>query len=139
MPTSAELLVDTSAAIALVSPGNTAHARAVEVMRDHRLGLAGHAAFEFVSVTTRMPVPHRLDVPAALRLIAVNFPATQFLSPRQQQALLERLPRLGITGGAVYDALVAEAARVCEVPLVTDDQRALPTYLAIGCTPLLLT
>lgn len=90
-------------------------------------------------MTTRLPVPHRLDVLAAARLIDANFPATEFLSQQQQRALLERLPGLGITGGAVYDALVAEVAWVSDLPLVTDDRSAVSTYVAIGCRPVLLS
>ena len=139
MPTSADLLLDTSAAIALVSPSHAAHSRAVQVMRGRQLGLAGHAAFEFISVITRVPPPLRLDVVSAGRIIAESFPGTTFLSEHEQLALLLRLPGQGIVGGAVYDALVAEVARACDVPLVTDDRRALGTYAAVGCTPLLLT
>ena len=39
----------------------------------------------------------------------------------------------------MYDALVAEVARVCGVPFVTDDRLVLGTYASIGCTPQLLT
>jgi predicted nucleic acid-binding protein len=42
------------------------------------------------------------------------------------------LARLGISGGAVYDALVAAAARQHRLPLVSADARARPAYEAIG-------
>ena len=38
----------------------------------------------------------------------------------------------GITGGGVYDGLVALAARDHGLPLVTRDARAVPTYRALG-------
>jgi hypothetical protein len=38
----------------------------------------------------------------------------------------------GITGGAVYDALVGLAARDARLRLVTRDRRAATTYSALG-------
>ena len=38
----------------------------------------------------------------------------------------------GIVGGAVYDALVAEAARVHQLVLISCDRRAVLTYQAMG-------
>lgn len=45
---------------------------------------------------------------------------------------------LGIGGGAVYDALVAAVAIEQGLPLVSRDQRALPTYQAMGADLVLL-
>jgi predicted nucleic acid-binding protein len=42
------------------------------------------------------------------------------------------LSRIGIAGGAVYDGLVALAAKEHGVPLATRDARARATYDAIG-------
>ena len=106
-------------------------------MRGRRLGLAGHAAFEFISVITRVPPPLRLR-----RLGRTHHHrdlSGDHVSICQPAECLRRLPGLGITGGAVYDALVAEVARVCGVPFVTDDRLVLGTYASIGCTPQLLT
>jgi predicted nucleic acid-binding protein len=44
------------------------------------------------------------------------------------------LAPLRITGGAVYDALVAAVAREHGLPLLTADDRARPTYEAMGIT-----
>ena len=46
--------------------------------------------------------------------------------------LVQRLAALDITGGAVYDALVAIAAADADLPLATLDARALPTYARMG-------
>jgi predicted nucleic acid-binding protein len=48
------------------------------------------------------------------------------------EGLFHRLVRLGIAGGAVYDALVAAAAVEHQVTLATRDRRALETYRALG-------
>ncbi len=42
------------------------------------------------------------------------------------------LADLGISGGAVYDALVGLAARAAGLTLLTRDARALGTYAALG-------
>lgn len=53
-------------------------------------------------------------------------------------ALFDRVAELGTAGGAVYDALVAEAARVNDRVLLTVDRRATNTYQAVGVEFLLL-
>jgi predicted nucleic acid-binding protein len=56
---SAELLVDTSVAVALVVSDHEHHESTFETLRRRKLGLAGHAAFETFSVLTRLPSPAR--------------------------------------------------------------------------------
>ena len=46
--------------------------------------------------------------------------------------LPETLSRLGVAGGAVYDALVALAAKEHGAPLATRDARVRGTYDAVG-------
>ena len=43
-----------------------------------------------------------------------------------------------VVGGAVYDALVGWVARCAELPLLTRDARALPTYRRLGIETLLI-
>ena len=94
--------------------------------------LAGHAAFEAYSVLTRMPVGRRLGPSDAATALERNFGAPCLLGVRETQALLSRLGELGVVGGAVYDALVAEAARVHGRTLLSLDWRAERTYRAVG-------
>lgn len=96
------------------------------------MGLAGHAAFETYSVLTRLAPPDRLTPAAAQRLIQVNFPQTRFLSSEGSTALVAQLSAHGISGGAVYDALVAAAAAEHGLTLVSRDARAAGTYRAMG-------
>jgi len=128
------LLLDTSAAIALVLEDHDAHAATVATVRGHRLGLAGHAWFETYSVLTRLPGALRRSPADAERLLAHNFPASAFLSESATAALGAELGRLGIAGGSVYDALVGAAARHHGQPLLTRDTRAGPTFGAMGVT-----
>ena len=96
--------------------------------------MSGHAAVELLSVLTRLPPPQRLSPAAAVRLEVTNFPASRFLSAGETGDLLREFAAVGLTGGAVYDGLVAAAAREHELPLITCDRRAEPTYRALGIT-----
>jgi predicted nucleic acid-binding protein len=127
-----ELLVDSSVAVAMMLAGHEGHAASMEARRGWRLGLAGHAWFETYSVLTRMPPGSRLPPDEAHALLVHDFPATRFLDASALDELRGRLARLGISGGAVYDALVAETARVHGLPLLTRDRRAAPTYSKLG-------
>ena len=125
-------LVDTSAAVALVVEDHEAHVAMLDAVQGRRLGLAGHAWFEAYSVLTRLPASLRRSPADALRLLAHNFPASGFLGEAEAARLGGELARLGISGGAVYDALVGAAARQHGLPLVSADARARPVYEALG-------
>lgn len=129
---SADLLLDTSAAIALIVRSSDAHQRAIDRTRGLHLGLAGHAQFETYSVLTRLPGELRVSGATASRLIRENFPAGVFLSEDASASALAELQAAGIVGGAVYDGLVALAARASGVTLLTTDRRAAPTYGTLG-------
>ena len=134
MPISADrpdALVDSSVAVALVMPDHGYHRTTVEALAGRRLGLAGHAAFETVSVLTRLPPPLRRTPATIGQMLARRFPESRFLSPELAADLLGRLAGLGIGGGAVYDALVAATAAEHQLPLVTRDRRAFGTYRAL--------
>ena len=126
------LLLDTSAAIALVVEDHEAHAATLQAIRGCRLGLAGHAWFEAYSVLTRLPGGRRRSPADIAVLLAHDFPATEFLAEQAAAALGPELASLGISGGAVYDALVGAAARQHGRTLVSGDARARSVYEALG-------
>ena len=133
MPTSADLFaVDTSVAVAALDASHAAHLVCRAAVQARRPGLAGHAAFETYSVLTRMPGVAALDGPTAASVIGRVFPAVHALAPAVAQDLLVRLGTLGVVGGAVYDALVGEAARSNGCLLLTRDHRARRTYDLLG-------
>jgi predicted nucleic acid-binding protein len=135
MPTSGrkpDLLVDTSAAVALTVADHVSHRHVAEALDERRLGLAGHAAFETFSVLTRLPPPARRTPPVVARLLGANFPATRFLSADAAAELLSRFGGGEVAGGSVYDALVGAAAVEHRTPLATLDRRALDTYRMLG-------
>ncbi len=137
MPTSAEpaaklWAVDTSVAVAAVDASHTAHEVCRKVVVERRPGLAGHAAFETYSVLTRMPGALGVASSSASMLLDRVFPVVHWLDPDAVQPLLARLGQVGIVGGAVYDALVGEAARINDCTLLTRDLRAKRTYDILG-------
>jgi predicted nucleic acid-binding protein len=132
LPTKTDLLLDTSAAIALVDPDHEFHSAVRAAVGNARLGLAGHAQFETFSVLTRLPPPKRLSAANAARLIKTEFPGSRFLSPLAQAALLTEFATSGIVGDSIYDGLVAATAREHNLALITCDARARSTYAALG-------
>jgi predicted nucleic acid-binding protein len=131
MPASAELLVDTSVAVALTVADHEHHETTFRALGDRRLGLAGHAAFETFSVLSRLPPPARRTPATIARLLAAGFPHSRFLSEKAAAELIGELHALGIAGGAVYDALVGASAIEHGLPLATRDHRAIETYRAL--------
>jgi toxin FitB len=134
MPTVAEppLLLDTSVAVPWLVEDHNSHVVVVEALHGHGLGLAGYAAFETFSVLTRLPGDQRVSPAVAAALLARGFPETRHLSSERSTALLDSFGRLRVSGGSVYDALVAAAAVEHGLTLVSRDARALATYDAVG-------
>lgn len=133
------LLVDTSVAVALVVLGHEAHQRTIESLEGFLLGLAGHAWFETFSVLTRLPTPLRRSPTEVAEILEHNFPESRFLTTEASKDLARRLAGIGVSGGAVYDALVGAVATAHRMRLATRDRRALDLYRALGADILLLS
>jgi predicted nucleic acid-binding protein len=123
---------DTSVAIAALDPTHEAHPVCRRALVELRPALAGHAVFETYSVLTRLPVPLRLSAGQAASVLAVAFPEECWLDTIGARDLRERLARLDIVGGSVYDALVGQAAVTNHRALLTRDRRAERTYRSLG-------
>ncbi len=91
-----------------------------------------HALAETYSVLTRLPGDARLAADDAVRLLDARFATPLVLSADHARKVHATLGRIGTAGGAVYDALVALAAREHGAPLATRDARARGTYDAVG-------
>lgn len=124
--------VDTSVAIPLLVRSHTHHMDVVRWWDGRELTLSGHALAETYSVLTRLPGDARLSGPDAARLLDARFTAPRVLSGSTAQEVHTTLSRLGIAGGAVYDGLVALAAKEHDLALATRDARARGTYDAVG-------
>ncbi len=124
--------LDTSVAVPLLVRTHRAHTAVVRWWDGREVALSGHALAETYSVLTRLPGDLRLAPADAARLLAERFLAPLLLGPEAAGRLPDVLARLGITGGAVYDALVALAAVEHDAELVTRDARARATYETVG-------
>ena len=122
---------DTSVAVAALDPAHEAHPVCRRALVELRPALAGHAMFETYSVLTRLPIPLRLTAGQAASVLAVAFPEECWLDATATRHLRERLSRLDIVGGSVYDALVGQAAVTNHRALLTRDRRAERTYRSL--------
>jgi len=127
-----ELALDTSVAIPLLVRSHAAHAAVRAAIRGRSLILTAPSQAETYSVLTRLPGDARVAPVDAARLLAANFGPAVGLDPATVAGLPRVLAALGIAGGAVYDAVVALAAKQQAVALGTRDGRALGTYAAVG-------
>lgn len=126
--------VDTSVAVPLLVRSHQHHAEVGRWWDGQELALSGHALAETYSVLTRLPGDARLAADDAARLLDTRFTTPLVLSGEHARTVHATLCRIGIAGGAVYDALVALAAKEHGVPLATRDARARGTYDAVGVT-----
>jgi toxin FitB len=133
------IAVDTSVAVPLLVRSHHDHAAVVRWWGGQEVALTGHALTETYSVLTRLPGDARLMPADAARLLKARFSPALVLSSSQTRKLAETLSRLGIAGGAVYDALVALAAKEHGAALATRDARARGTYDAVGVTVISVT
>lgn len=124
--------VDSSVAVPLLVRSHRDHAAVARWWDGQQVALSGHALAETYSVLTKLPGDARLAPADAARLLTERFAPPLLLSAARARKLPDTLSRLGIAGGAVYDALVALAAREHEVALATRDGRAKGTYDAVG-------
>lgn len=114
------------------------HAEVVRWWDRQELTLSGHALAETYSVLTRLPGDARLSAEDAVRLLDARFPAPLTLSSAHARKVHVTLSQLGIAGGAVYDGLIALAAKEHGVALATRDARARGTYDVIGVKVILV-
>lgn len=131
--------VDTSVAVPLLVRSHHDHATVVRWWNGQEVTLSGHALAETYSVLTRLPGDARLAPADAARLLNARFSSPLVLSSAQARKLPDTLSRLEIAGGAVYDALVALAAKEHGAALATRDARARGTYDAVGVTVIVVT
>jgi len=119
-------------AIPLLVATHNAHDAVRRWWNGKEVALSGHTLAETYSVLTRLPGDLRLMPADAARLLADRFVEPFLLGADTAGRLPEVLGRLGIAGGAVYDALVALAALEHDAALATRDARAKATYDMIG-------
>lgn len=127
-----DVALDTSAAVPYVVRSHAAHSVVRRHIGERSVCLTGHSLAETYSVLTRLPGDARVVPADAVTLLERNFDPACVLDGATARALHSELAPLGIAGGAVYDALVALAARAAGITLATRDRRAEGTYIALG-------
>jgi len=132
------IAVDTSVAVPLLVRSHRHHSEVVRWWDGQELALSAHALAETYSVLTRLPGDARLAAEDAARLLGERFVKPLVLSSRAAGVVHATLSSLGIAGGAVYDGLVALAAKEHGVALATRDARARGTYDAVGVKVILV-
>lgn len=129
---STAVALDTSVAVPLLVQTHQAHADVVRWWAHREVVLSGHALAETYSVLTRLPGDLRMEPGDAAELLERRFAPSLVLGARTARRLPAVLSRQGIAGGAVYDALIALAAREHGHDLATRDARAKDTYEKVG-------
>ena len=132
------IAVDTSVAVPLLVRSHQHHADVVRWWGGQELTLSGHALPETYSVLTRLPGDARLSASDAARLLDARFTTPLTLSGQATREVHATLSGLGVAGGAVYDGLVALAAKEHGMALATRDARARGTYDAVGVNVILV-
>jgi predicted nucleic acid-binding protein len=122
---------DTSVVVAAFVSWHEGHRAALAALsRGSRL--PAHVATETYSVLTRLPRPHRVTAEVVVGYLTERFNDSWLtLSQNEQSALLREASSKGITGGAVYDALIAVTARHAGATVLTRDHRATRVYVAL--------
>ena len=111
-------LPDTSCLVAVLCSWHERHSTTLkEMSRRKRSGdqmvLAAHSLVETFAVLTRIPYPYRLSEKDAWELLNANFSKTRVLAlnPSRYWGVLKTCRDSGISGGQIYDAVIAECAR----------------------------
>jgi len=125
-----KILFDTSLLVAATVAAHPAHSRALPWLSrahagDFELVVSAHTLAEMYAVLTRLPLSPRIRPAMAEKLISENVRAhaeVVSLSAKDYSTVLSNAAALNLSGGVVYDAVIAHAARKSSVDqLVTLD------------------
>jgi predicted nucleic acid-binding protein len=124
--------VDSSIAVAALLSSHPEHGRCREAAAG--AAIPAHGLYETYSVLTRLPGALRTPQTVALDSLRRWFPAPSVLSlpAGEESDALSDLATAGVTGGAVYDGLIAWVARRHGIRLRSRDGRAARTYGKVG-------
>lgn len=104
--------------------------------RLRRVATAWHCCLEFYAVSTRLPAEFRLAPDAALQLIESEILARMVvhqLPDNARNAFLRGAEKERVAGGRIYDAHIAEIARLSGAgTVVTDNRRHFTMLLRYG-------
>jgi predicted nucleic acid-binding protein len=112
------VLFDTSVLVAALLGSHPSHPQAISWLKRAKSGeieflVSTHTLAELYSVLSSLPVKPRIDPATAWRLINENVEAAAqpvSLTPEDYLQTIRRVAALGISGGVIYDAIIARAA-----------------------------
>jgi predicted nucleic acid-binding protein len=143
-----KVLFDTSTLVAAMVEGHPLHERSLPWLEKARRGALGylvatHSLAELYAVLSSYPTRPRLTPGVAARLVHDNVAAVAHVVPltaADYASVVRTVAELGLSGGVVYDALVAQAARKANAERlltlnVRDFQRVWPEGAGIVVAP----
>lgn len=112
-------LLDTSVLVAAIIEAHPEHARCFRWLQsavngDFEFVICQHTVAELYAVLTSLPLSPRIGADTARRMLRDNVlsHATLIeLDGRDYEAVVGEMAELGVGGGAVYDGLIAHAAK----------------------------
>lgn len=118
-----KILFDTSIIVAALVENHPMHEKALPLFQQARakefdLVIASHTLAELYAVLSALPIRPRITPPIAWRLIHENIDtlaAIVSLSPSEYRATIKEVSELGLSGGIIYDALIAKVAQKTKV------------------------
>jgi predicted nucleic acid-binding protein len=126
------LAADTSILVPALLSYHGAHAVCDQALSETDAAL-GHVVTEAYSVLTRLPHPLRVEPQTAASSLSERMPPELCtLDGASLRDLPTRLASGGISGGSVYDGLIALTAALHGAELISRDRRATRTYAALG-------
>jgi predicted nucleic acid-binding protein len=124
---------DSSVLIPALASSYEGHERCLTALAGRSPRLIAHVAFETTSVLSRVPKGLRMTPVAVREALDQDFPGPWLaLDADAQRVCLDRAVHAGLSGGALYDALIAATAREHRVTLLSADRRARTAYEAMG-------
>lgn len=120
-----KILFDTSVLVAAIVESHPMHSRALPWLQQvnseeatDNFFVASHTLAELYAVLTTLPLKPKISPLTARRLIHENIETSArivSLSSSDYWDTLKEMSELGLTGGMIYDALIAKAAKKSKV------------------------
>lgn len=128
-----KIAADTSVLVASFAAWHEHHELAFAAI-DRVDSVIAHCLLETFSVLTRLPAPHRMTADVVATYLETSFAEHEVLalSGAEQRLLVAKCAAQGLSGGAIYDALIAATCTRRRARLLTLDARARTTYAALG-------
>lgn len=112
------VLFDTSVLVAALLGSHPNHSQAISWLKRAKSGefeflVSTHTLAELYAVLSSLPVKPRIDPATAQRLVYENVGVTAqpvSLTPEEYLLTIRHIAELGLSGGMIYDAIIARAA-----------------------------